>query len=191
MAIEAIAFDCYGTLLQIHDRRHPYGTLAALSGGRLDPSPMIVPLELAGVVSTNKRSIEIDQAKLRALEADLAAELASVRPISGARETLRALRRRGYRLATASNLAPPYAEPLRRLVGGLVDVECLSFEIGAVKPSASFYAQLCSLLGCEPSEVLMVGDSLPNDRDAAMDAGLSARHIAAGDTISRALADLC
>ena len=152
---------------------------------------MIVPLELADAVSTNKRSIEIDEAELRALETDLTAELASVRPIPGALGTLRALRRRGYRLAVASNLALPYAEPLRRLVGGLVDVECLSFEIGVFKPSESFYAQLCSRLACEPSEVLMVGDSLRNDRDGAVAAGLNARHIAAGDPISCVLADLC
>jgi HAD superfamily hydrolase (TIGR01549 family) len=187
---QAIAFDCYDTLLTITNRRGPYQQLAALAGGRLDPSPMTLPMSLRDVVERNMPRIELRAGILEKLEADLLNELASVQPLPGAIEALQHLRDLGYRLAVASNLALPYSEPLKNWLGSLVDVQILSFEVGSAKPSALFYEETCKRLAVEPSEVLMVGNSLKNDVVAAEAAGLQARHLRLGERLQQTLRDL-
>lgn len=187
---KAIAFDCYDTLLTITDKRRPYQQLAALAGGQLIPSPMITPMSLRDVVERNVPPITLEAGRLVKLEDDLKHEVASIQPLPGAIEVLQRLRGLGFKLAIASNLALPYAEPLRHWLESHVDVEVLSFEVNASKPSASFYREACKRLGLAPAEVLMVGNSLQNDVLGAKAAGLQARHLQPGETIQRSLRDL-
>lgn len=186
----AIVFDCYGTLLRIADQRRPYLRLAEIAAGRLDPSPMIVPLSLADVIARNIVPIDISKTELAALEQDFEAEIASVVPIADALDVLSRLRKSGYRLAVASNLAPPYATPVRQLLGTLVDVQGFSFEVGAVKPSPLIYNEVCNRLNVRPEDTLMIGDSMRNDYRGAIAAGLKARHFAPGMTVNAVLKDL-
>lgn len=108
---------------------------------------------------------------------DLAAELASVMPYPESRAVLMALRKRGMQITVASNLALPYAQPIRVHLGDLFDSACLSFEVGHVKPDAAFYHALCRQLHLAPAEVLMVGDSWRCDYQGATAAGLHALHL--------------
>lgn len=186
---KAIAFDCYDTLLTITDIRRPFQQLAGLAGGQLNPSPMTVPISLGDVVERNLPEIMLEADMLEKLEEDLRHELASVQPLPGALEVLQRLRELGYRLAVASNLALPYAAPLRQWLESLVDVEVLSFDVGAAKPSALFYEELCERLDLAPSEVLMVGNSLQNDVVGAKTAGLQARHVRVGTAIEDVVRD--
>lgn len=185
-----IAFDCYGTLLTIRDERGPYRRLAALAGGRLDPSPMTSIMTLRDVVARNVIPIQIGDDALQELEVHLQAELASIEPLPGVLDVLSRLRERGYRFAVVSNLAVPYAKPIEDWLGSLIDVTVLSFEIGAPKPSAAIYEEACRRLALRPSEVLMIGDSLRNDVASPMAAGLQARHLRPGATLRQAVHDL-
>ncbi len=147
-------------------------------------------MTLRDVVSRNVIPIELDDGTIERLEADLQAELASIEPLPGALDVLGRLRERGFRLAIVSNLAAPYAKPIKRWLGPLIDVQVLSFEIGAAKPLAVIYEEACRRLGLRPSEVLMVGDSLRNDVAGPMAAGLQARHLSPGATLRELLRDL-
>jgi len=85
------------------------------------------------------------------------------------------LRRRGFRLAMASN----FDVRLRQLVAGLPelrDVELLviSSEVGWLKPAPQFFAALLEKLNARPAEVLYIGDDVRNDFEAARTAGLPA-----------------
>jgi putative hydrolase of the HAD superfamily len=85
------------------------------------------------------------------------------------------LRRRGYRLAMASN----YDERLRVVWAGLPtlhDIEHLviSSEVGWRKPAPGFFAALCRQLTLPAHEILLVGDDRANDFEGARQAGLQA-----------------
>ncbi|RMB39473.1 HAD-hyrolase-like protein [Sphingomonas sp. PP-F2F-G114-C0414] len=79
------------------------------------------------------------------------------------------------KIAVASNLALPYASPLKALLGGLVDIWHFSFNAGAIKPDMAFYAGLTAHLGSEASELLMVGDTWRDDIVDAVEARSRAR----------------
>lgn len=147
-------------------------------------------MTLRDVVARNAIPIQIGDDALQELGVHLQAELASIEPLPGTFDVLTRLRECGYRLAIVSNLATPYAKPIEDWLGSLIDVQVLSFEIGAAKPSAVIYGEACRRLGLRPSEVLMIGDSLRNDVEGPMAAGLQARHLRPGATLRELLRDL-
>ena len=173
--IRAVAFDCYGTLLRIVDRRRPFERLARAMGARPSPSPLTTPLTLTETADRCFNGSRVDARLLVELEADVDAEVRSVEAIGDALAVLADLRCSGYRLAVVSNLAAPYARPIRSLLSGFVDVEVLSFEIGTAKPAPSILEETCRRLGRPPATCLMVGDSLASDVYGAISADMQAR----------------
>ena len=91
----------------------------------------------------------------------------------------------GLKLWVASNLAPPYAVPLRSQLAGLVDGFCLSFEVGAVKPEVAYFGELCSQAGCTPVLAVMVGDSVRSDVEGAKASGMRAVHLGRDSAAAR------
>ena len=92
--------------------------------------------------------------------------------------TLRELERRGYQVLIASN----FDARLNRVCDGLNelrDVRCrvISSLVGYRKTHRGFYAAVADAAGCDPSDVLMVGDDLTNDVESARAAGLAAVHL--------------
>jgi FMN phosphatase YigB (HAD superfamily) len=71
---------------------------------------------------------------LAKLELDLYAELASIKLYDDASFTLKALKNAGYKIGICSNLAAPYAVPVKLLLPFKMDFYVWSFESGAVKP---------------------------------------------------------
>ena len=114
---------------------------------------------------------------LDALEADLAAELASIELYPEVVDVLTILRGRGAKLTIASNLALPYAAPLLRLLPFELDTYAWSFEVGYLKPDPRIYAWTCERLGTGPRNTLMIGDTLEADYDGARAASLRAIHL--------------
>jgi HAD superfamily hydrolase (TIGR01509 family) len=175
-----VLFDVYGTLAEIGERRAPFRKLlriGELQGRR--PSPhdgeaiMAHPLSLRA--AADRLGIELAPAAAAALEEDLRVELASVRLFPDTLGALAALRARGVRLGLCSNLAADYARPIVDLLHGRLDAHTWSFEAGAIKPSPVIYAKACDALGCAPSEVLMVGDTVVADVDGPRAFGMQAR----------------
>lgn len=172
---KAVAFDAYGTLVAIGAKRRPYASLASLTQTSLEPSPLVEPIDLRTAYQNTGASLA--PSLFDELRKDLEAELASIAPYPEAVTVLSAVRAAGIRTAVASNLAMPYAAPIQKALGSLLDVECFSFEVGAAKPDLAFYDALCSRLALPPADILMVGDTWRCDYAGARAAGLSALHL--------------
>lgn len=76
-------------------------------------------------------------------------------------------------------LASNFDQRLHSVCAGLPDlrrIRCrvVSSEVGYRKPCVSFFDALAKAAGCEPCEILMVGDSADNDVAGAVAAGLQA-----------------
>jgi putative hydrolase of the HAD superfamily len=90
-------------------------------------------------------------------------------------QVLAELQNRGYMLAIASNFDRRLHDvcdgfPALRKIG----LRIISSEVGFRKPGDKFFEALVSQTGCDPAEVLMVGDDLVNDVEGARRAGLGA-----------------
>jgi HAD superfamily hydrolase (TIGR01549 family) len=169
----AIAFDAFGTLVHIGRKRHPFERLIRQARDRAEalPSPMLQSIGLADYAAA--LGLPHPDAELAMLDE----ELATIALYPDTLDTLRRVREQGVRIAVASNLALPYAAPLKALLGDLVDVWHFSFNAGAIKPDRAFYAGLTTRLECEASELLMVGDTWRDDIVGAVEAGSRARWV--------------
>ncbi len=99
-------------------------------------------------------------------------------------ETLPILAERGFTLAMASN----FDSRLHAVCEGhhaLRDISkrVVSSEIGFRKPSPRFFEFLAETCGCEPFEILMVGDDADCDVQAAIRSGLQAIHLDRSGTL--------
>lgn len=80
--------------------------------------------------------------------------------------TLAALRAGGVRVAVVSNIGfdiRPHFEAWG--LAGLVDAFVLSYEVGRCKPDPGIFLRACGMLGVDPEQTLMVGDT-PADAGA-------------------------
>lgn len=89
--------------------------------------------------------------------------------------TITSMQAMGLELAVASN----FDGRLHRVCDGLPVVSGLtcrivSAEVGYRKPSPRFFEALLARMGCEPDELLMVGDDRENDWEGARRAGVPA-----------------
>lgn len=90
---------------------------------------------------------------------------------------LKTLRKAGFKLALCSNLAAPYAVPVKLLLPPL-GAYAWSFEVGAVKPEPSIYNLLFDRLDCSAREIMMVGDTPESDCSAPRRLSMLGFHIA-------------
>ncbi len=178
MNIQCIAFDAYGTLCYIADPTHPFANLlkqtnmAASRARRLCMTHNLTLAELVEFIAPACTP------SLAAIEKNVQRELASVRLFAEVEDTLDRLRARGFKLALASNLAVPYAQPVQALLGGRIDHYIWSFEVGTIKPDPAIFEALCVRLAAPPTQVLMVGDSMRADVVGARGFGMPALHLA-------------
>ena len=103
--IRAVAFDCFGTLLEIRRPANPWRRILAAAGppgAGAHPDPRREPLSLREFAAACGVEFRPEW------EAELAEELASIAPRPGARGVMTRLRRAGFPVALASNLAAPY-----------------------------------------------------------------------------------
>ena len=164
----AVVFDVYGTLVSIGEKRMPFAKLLQIgeTRGRSKTSTdrhklMAASLSLAQAAALLE--IELTSAELKALEQDLKIELASITLYPEVIRTIRKLQNRGIRVGICSNLAAAYAPPVEALLPMKLDAYSWSFRVGALKPETGIYQHVCDELGCQPHQVLMVGDSVAAD----------------------------
>lgn len=95
-------------------------------------------------------------------------------PLPGAGEILRRLRSAGVRVGLVTNGAPDLQREKIETsgLGMLFDAAVVSGEIGMGKPDPEIFRHLLRKLGTEPSESLMVGNSLSRDIAGAKRAGI-------------------
>lgn len=88
-------------------------------------------------------------------------------------DTVAALRAEGLRIGLVSNSARDVRE-FARHHGLDVDAGISSFHHGHTKPHASIFRAVLDLLGVEPAEALMVGDTIADDIEGALALGMPA-----------------
>ena len=88
-------------------------------------------------------------------------------------DALAALRSAGLRLGLVSNSARDVRE-FARHHGLEVDAGISSFHHGRSKPHASIFRAVLDLLGVEPDEAMMVGDTIADDIEGALALGMRA-----------------
>ena len=96
--------------------------------------------------------------------------------VPGAREMLETLKNKGYRLFAASN-SFGHLQRSRLAQAGILDFfedTYISMDIGYDKPDIRFYQEALRRCGLQPSEVLMIGDSMTTDVLGAQAAGIDA-----------------
>jgi putative hydrolase of the HAD superfamily len=98
-----------------------------------------------------------------------------IEPVEQTVALVSALRRNGYGVHLATNQDRHRAAHMREALGydALFDVSCYSWELGARKPDAAFFAEAARRIGAQPAAILFIDDSARNV-DAARDAGLAA-----------------
>jgi HAD superfamily hydrolase (TIGR01549 family) len=174
MTIRALVFDAFGTLCEIQDQRRPFARLARTSRSRAQRELLMTR---AFTLQKAAQTLGNDRIDMTALEADLAAELASIRLFPDVVATLQKVRERGLKIGIASNLAAPYAEPLLRLLPFEPDACAWSFEVGYLKPDPRIFSWICEQLEVRANESLMIGDTLKDDYAGALASGLNALHL--------------
>jgi HAD superfamily hydrolase (TIGR01662 family) len=88
-------------------------------------------------------------------------------------DALAALRSAGLRIGLVSNSARDVAE-FARHHGLDVDAGISSFHHGHTKPHASIFGAVLDLLGVEPANTVMVGDTIADDIEGALAVGMRA-----------------
>jgi FMN phosphatase YigB (HAD superfamily) len=160
--IKGICFDGFGTVVEIGDKRRPFQALLDREGSKsLELRALTQSMSLHQV--SEELSIPIAEEWLNTLEADLEAELASVRLRPGMEAAWQAVDSVGLKIAVCSNLAAPYEGPLVKHLPGEPDALILSFRAKLMKPQPEIYGLVCGELGLLPSELLFVGDTLNAD----------------------------
>lgn len=182
MTIRAVALDIGETLLR--DDRFwaawadwldvPHHTLSALVGAVVAQGR-----DNADAVRLIRPNIDIDVARAEMTAAGHGEELDESDLYPDVRPALTVLRQAGYRVIIAGNQTARAGELLRALALP-ADLVATSGEWGVAKPDEVFFAQVVGAAGCDPHEVLYVGDHPANDIYPAARAGLAAAHLRRG-----------
>lgn len=166
--VRAVVFDVFGTLAVIGDRLQPYKKIMKLltekghkPGIKSGRTILATNVGLSGIPALFGYSLPSEV--LQEAEMALYQEMSSIRLYPETVECLEELRARNYRLALCSNLATPYAVPIRLLLPFRLDAEVWSFSAGAVKPEPDIYRQVETKMGFSGKQLLMVGDTLEAD----------------------------
>ena len=168
IGIKAVVFDVFGTLVEIGDKRRPYVQLLKLlhAAGRpsqADDGIQIMSNNVGIAGAIQMFGWELPMTSVAKLELDLYAELPTIKLYPEVLSTLTSLRAGGIKIGLCSNLAAPYAVPVKVLLPFELDAYAWSFEVGAVKPAELIYRSICDALHCLPREVIMIGDTVEAD----------------------------
>lgn len=176
-----IAFDVFGTLVEIGERRSPYKKLMKwLKENGRKPEPD----DARFIMSTNSNlreftalfGMNIPESLMQEIQADLDADLRSISLYPDTIFTLEKLKKLGFKVAICSNLAMPYGKPVSALLPTL-DAYAWSYEVGAIKPEPPIYQYLVDQLECRTNEILFIGDTPSADFSGPSDFGMHARLI--------------
>lgn len=177
--VKAVVFDVFGTLAKIEVKRRPYVRLMEMlrAAGRApkeDDGARLMSTNVGLAGAAELFGVDLPATEIASLELELYAELSTIGFYPEATNTLIKLRNSGFKIGLCSNLAAPYAVPIKLLLPFELDAYAWSFESGAVKPEPAIYKKICDSLGCKPNETLMVGDTLEADYNGPRRFGMQA-----------------
>jgi HAD superfamily hydrolase (TIGR01549 family) len=179
---ELVVFDLYGTLISFGIKKHPYRKVLqwARQQGRIPhPDDARVLMTLSGDAADifSKMGIDVPGYMLRQLYEDIEQEVESLSLYDDVITVLEQLSAKGVPMVICSNLAQPYGVVIQRLLSGFQFIECLSYEVGYIKPERDMYKCIVNLSGVAPSQSIFVGDTLHADYEGPKEFGFHARHL--------------
>ena len=179
MAIEAIIFDFYGTLVQANSKINPFKRIhAATNIERVAfRKELLTRNTEAGLMSLFAEwEVLGSDFSAQGFFQELQINVESVELFPEVREILLVLREK-FSLFLLTNLSSPYRAPFYTLgLEGLLS-PYFSCERGVAKPDREFFELVLLENGLQPENCLMVGDSLKSDIEPARLLGMSTLHL--------------
>lgn len=174
--MRGVIFDAFGTLVQIHEGRHPFRQILKLGieqgrRPRADDAKVLMTNPWGLAEAARQLGITIKPGILETIQDQLDAELELISAYPDGFEAVSLLQEAGFKVAVCSNLAQPYAAAIERLYPSL-DGYSYSFEAGVVKPDFKIYQDACTKLALQPVMVDMVGDSQRCDQAGPTEFGM-------------------
>ena len=179
--IRAVAFDAFGTLVNITQPHWPYKKalqwllehrFADVSLGRRMMTEDISFNEMVQLYAQGQYPVADLQQRL----AELQVELDSIELFPESLQVLQQLKDKGYQLILCSNLAQPYGEKIKPMLP-VFDAYTMSYEVGAIKPEPEIYHCFLTELDLQPEQVLFIGDQKIADVDGPQQLGLHTEHL--------------
>jgi len=178
-SITHIVFDLYNTLVEIKAPKQFFLKIYNRSKTKFGLSlkeymQLIMTQELSSIET--QLGEEFSQLYTE-LEHLLSEELESTTLFTETEEVLACLKK-DYTICLLSNLAEPYAQPVKTLnLLSYFDYTFFSFKEGMVKPDPNLYLNATERIGALPTNILMVGDSYKSDFKGAQSVGWQAVQI--------------
>ena len=177
--IKGICFDCYGTLFEITDRRRPYEPL-------IDALPREKQNEFRSRIMREDRctadwpaalGFEVSPDTIEQVEADIAAEVASIRFRPMMKSILETLRSKQMRLGICSNAATPYYQPVVERLPHDFEPVLMSCHNGLLKPEAAIYEVVIARMGPPREDAMIVGDTQDADIEGPKQVGMKSMYV--------------
>lgn len=177
-----IVFDLYGTLVKFGVMHHPFRKILqwAKQNGRKpqqDDARQLMTINKDYSVLFSKLGIFPPDHLLHQFRQEIEEELNTLSLFDDVIPTLHALTDKGISLAICSNLAKPYGAVIDRLLPQFNFLQCLSYEVGAIKPEHEIYDGIVTKSGISAKQILFVGDTLLADYEGPIKYGFKALHL--------------
>ncbi|WP_411687839.1 HAD family hydrolase [Acinetobacter indicus] len=178
---KAVAFDVFGTLIEIKNSQSPYKKMMKWlkqQGRKPQPNDAATIMSLDGDFETiaSYLGYQLPVPLLAEMNDDLQHDLKHMHAFEDSIPTLIELKNLGYKLAICSNAATPYGERAQSILPPL-DAYAWSFKVGTNKPDSMIYQYFLNQLQCHPNEVLFIGDTQIADVEGPQNLGMSAQII--------------
>lgn len=158
---KAVIFDCFGTLLEIKNKRHPFKKLLGNQKqlNRENYSHIMrSKIQLEDVEEL--LNIKIEKSEIEHAKKLLDLELSSVEIFDDVIPCLEKIKESNIKTLVCSNLATPYGDSLKLIP---IEEKVLSYEVGYIKPEKEIYVFCKKKLGVDFTDILFVGDNLIAD----------------------------
>ena len=168
--IKAVIFDCFGTMLDIKQKRNPYlNLLRKIPNLKKENFKDIMKYKLRLEDLSSYFNVEIEEKYVFQAKQDLEIELNSIFLYQDVEDVLNRLNNMEIKTLVCSNLAYPYGVALEQLP---IKEKILSYEVGYVKPEKEMYELCREKLKVNYSEILFVGDNQTADYNAPQQLGM-------------------
>lgn len=163
LKFKVIAFDVFGTLIKIGEKRSPYRKLMRWlkdNGRKPNISDALTIMSTNGDLEDICKNFgtQIPVELLEEINLSLELELEAIEPYEDSVQILESLKNAGYLIVLCSNTAQPYGKKVTTLLPRC-DLYAWSYEIGKNKPDFEIYDYFVKSLNCSAADVLFIGDT--------------------------------
>ena len=177
--IAAVCFDCYGTLVEITQKKRPYRAFISSLAPEYQQEfrDRLMREDRPTKNWPTAIDVSVPEITMTRLEADIDREVNSVLPRPAAIKVWSKLRGAGVKLALCSNAASPYGPAALACLPDQPDHVVFSYKVGSLKPETKIYDAVCNGLHLPADRILFVGDTYSADIAGPKAHGFRSCHI--------------